>query len=197
MKCSSLVCRLLLLFAISPIAGTLLTSCKKNEVEVIKEPEVEVIKEPEAPKLSQVFQTQILKFLETGSKLNAATSEGLSYGAYSDMLNDVNGTFELSNTIWPEKFAPQAKESFREALASWNFAKELWTTKMQYPDLAGAYDIVNDSYPSMSDNFKALVLVKRDYDNDKHISYSEIPTCLTYSSACFEVGRKNLLSLLK
>ena len=187
--------RTVLQFALTVIVGAvILCSCQKKE------------KEPEAPELSQVFQSQIMKLLEDGTKLNAATSEGVSIRDYTGMLNDVNGAFELSSTMWPESFAPEAKDYLHEALQAWNFTKELWATKIEYPNQSGDSDIVAGTYREMSAKFRGTITTEKGsipsvIGDEPPITFTEVPfnkleACLGYASAEFESARKKLLEAL-
>lgn len=177
-------------FALTAIVGVvILCSCQKKE------------KEPEAPELSQVFQSQIMKLLEDGTKLNAATSESISIRDYTGMLNDVNGAFELSSTMWPESFAPEAKDYLQEALQAWNFTKELWASKIEYSEhLVGDIDIAEGSYREMSAKFQGAIPTEQ-WTNLAEIEYTivhynKLGSCLAYASAEFESARKKLLEAL-
>ena len=159
-------------------------------------------KEPEAPKISQIFQTQILKLLESSTKLNAATSEGISYRDFSSMLDEVNGSFELSETMWSDGFAPSAKEKFAEAIKVWNFTEELWASKIKYSDtVAGDMDIVSGTYRGMSHEFKTAIPTEKwtsPYGGATYdvIMFSKVSACMSYASDKFEAARKELLAAL-
>ncbi len=161
-------------------------------------------KKPEAPKLSAVFQSQIMKLLEVGTKMNSASSEGVSFSNLSDMLDDVNGAFELCETMWPEGFSTDARSSFEQALAGWNFTRKLWSVKIskaKYDFVIGAR-LDEISYEAMPDDFKALVSTEdvewtEDDKTDKQVNFDNISLCLTYSSSKFQLARKSLLEALE
>lgn len=179
--------------AFAPIV--LLSGCQEKKTEMAK---------PEAPKLSAVFQSQVMKLLEVGTKINSASSEGVSFASFNNMLEDVNGAFELCETMWPENFSTDAKTSFQQALAGWNFTRKLWGVKIS----DAKYDFKHGArmheipYEDMPDDFKALVSTEdcewtEDDKSDKQVNYDQISLCMSYSSAKFEEARKGLLAALK
>lgn len=159
---------------------------------------------PEAPKLSAVFQSQVMKLLEVGTKLNSASSEGVSFASFNNMLEDVNGAFELCETMWPEGFSNDARSSFKKTLAGWNFTRKLWENKIsnaKYDFVDGAR-LHNIPYEDMPEDFKELVPTEdvdwtEDDKTDKHVRFDKLSLCLTYSSLNFEIARKSLLEALE
>ena len=159
-----------------------------------------------APKVSQAFQSQVMKVLEDGTKLNAATSEGVSLRDYNEMLNEANGAIELCFTMWPESFDPEAKSHLQEALKAWNFTKELWVDKIKQPDQADAsYEaglflgLALGAYGETTDKFRAAFPIELWQKNGEAwpiINHNKLGACLAFASAEFESARKKLLETL-
>jgi hypothetical protein len=114
-------------------------------------------KEPEAQKISEFFQNQILKFLQSSSKLDAASSNGISKRDFTSILDDIRGDYELCTAMWHDGFAPHAKAAFQEALEAWDFTERLWSSKLKYPESESDADIYQSSYQNMSSDFKKAI----------------------------------------
>ncbi len=150
-------------------------------------------KEPEAPKLSDVFKSQIMKILESGTKLNAATSKGVTYQNFTAALNDVNGAIELADAMWPENFAPSAKQKLKDASDCWGFCSDLWNAKIQ--DNYKQYDLARnmDQYPK---ELRDGITLRTDGDGDKFVGNEQLGIGLAISSKMFEAARKEILAEL-
>lgn len=151
------------------ISAVMLTGCQKK------------------PEISELFQSQILKLLESSTKLNAASSEGVSYRDFSSMLDDVNGAFELSKNMWPNGFAPNAKAAFEEAAKVWNFTDDLWVSKIKNSDEEGDVVIYESTYTGMSSEFKEAIPSQKRFT-------SPPPEEIRAKIAEYEQGRDNALN---
>ncbi len=185
-----MICKLLLLCGIAYLPIVFFSSCQERKTEAAK---------PEPPKISAVFQSQVMKLLEVGTKLNSASSEGVAFASFNEMLEDVNGAFELCETMWPETFSTDAKNCFQRALEGWNFTRKLWAVKISGANNSMKLGALMSEVPyeDMPDEFKNLVTWESGVEGRRMINYDKISDCLSYSSALFEEARKNLLSALK
>jgi hypothetical protein len=136
-----------------------------------------------------------MKIMESGTKLNAATSAGVTYRDFTSAKNEVNGAIELAEAMWPEHFAPQAKKELVDASGCWTFCAKLWGQKIQYSDDSGSYSLPKemDQYPQALSDTIAITETKY----GKIIYWNQLGIALSVSSKKFEKAREQILAELK
>jgi hypothetical protein len=138
------------------------------------------------------LQSQILKVLETGSKLSTVINGGVDYRRFSSLVADFHGEVDMFISMAPDNFAEPELAKLREAGAAWNFAKELWGTNLENRQARHTSRVI-DSYNMMSEDFKNRVQVH----DSIYIRYADLPVCFAYASDLFEDARHSLLTYLR
>lgn len=140
--------------------------------------------------LSDVFKSAIDDFITAGSKLNAATGQGVSYLNYRDYYAEVGGAYELALASWPENFAPDAKEQFTKALWGWDLTGVMWEAKIQDEEILASHPRFNEF-----EQYGGDLLAKA--ETRIRITDDNIGLLLALASEQFEAGRDLLLPLLQ
>jgi len=95
------------------------------------EPEPEPTAVP-SPEVSDLFKSQSLKFIEEASKLKSMTKQGINFSEYSEQLTEVEGVYELLDSLWVEDFEVETQENIEKALEGWEWAKFLWGQRIEH-----------------------------------------------------------------
>src|SRR2546428_12583616 len=80
-----------------------------------KEIEKPKISAKEKPKISEIFKTELVQYLKDGGKLSTQSGEGINLFTLQSQLTDAKSTFDLLEATWPQAFAPDARESFKQS----------------------------------------------------------------------------------
>lgn len=166
---------------------TVFTSCENKQNEELEKTPVKL--------LSQVFQDQLMKLIEAGSKLNSATDEGVNYTGYTSMLSDVRGSYSLAETMWPEGFDTNAKALMAEAVSVWNFEGKMWNKKIARE--IWWYDSdAETALMQTPEDFRASITISN-IDGSKGINPDlEIGKGMAYAGEKFKEARAALLAAL-
>jgi len=84
------------------------------------------------PEPSDLFKSQALRFVEEASKLKSMTEHGVSFVEYSSQLSEVEGAYELLDSLWTEGFEVETQENIEKALEGWEWAEFLWDQKIEH-----------------------------------------------------------------
>ena len=151
---------------------------------------------PTVEPLSDIFKSAINDFITAGSKLNAATGQGVSYLNYRDYYAEVNGAYELALVSWPENFAPEAKELFTQAVLGWDLTGFMWSAKLndEAPPTAPDEQRYAEFEEYAGDYLQGFegTLSTRYFLTDENIGI-----LLSLASEQFEAGRESILPLLQ
>ena len=131
--------------------------------------------------------------LVAGSKLNAATGQGVSYLNYRDYYAEVGGAFDLALASWPDEFAPDAKLELLQAMLGWDLAGYMWAAQLD-KKLTLQYDPRQDEFIQYGGD--ALRTVAGSTGETVQIRDENIGALLSLASAHFETGRDLLLPLM-
>ena len=146
------------------------------------------------PKISQVFQSQLLKLLEAGNKLESSSSVGVNYPNFVAMLNDVRGSYSLIEKMWPEDFQLEAKVLIADSINVWNFEAALWSKKISREVLYLEDAILLVATPKgFQDLIETINLMGSPAINPD----TELGKGLTYSSMIFKVASTDLLKAIE
>ncbi len=156
------------------------------------------------PTVSDLFKTQALRFIEEANKLKSMTMEGVNFADYSAQLAEVNGVYELLDTLWLENFQVVTKENFELALESWDYAQLLWSLKIGKKD--------NPVEPNIN-HFKELMeyggdflrtdihpsnYIVKEYRGKTFLPFDEnISILFTVASEQFERAQPDLLEVIQ
>jgi hypothetical protein len=163
----------------------------------------------DSTEFSPIFQTQIMRVLQSGSKVNALASEGTDLNEFASAFKEMKGEAELGLVMWPESFSSKAKNDVIETISAWSFTCELWAKKNVFfaenynkPNYNGplytygAVDIM-EKYNQMSEKFKSQIPIEEAFeDQDKApcIRFDKIPKCIGIGSSSFEAARSEILA---
>lgn len=156
--------------------------------------------------LPEVFKSAINDFILAGSKLNAATGQGLSYLDYQDYYAEVGGAYELALASWPENFAPEAKEQFAQAFWGWDLTNFMWEAKINEEKPPSAPDVQRfDEFKEYAGDYLDVIVSASDVlsgsrspeDKGYYLSDDNISILLSLASDQFEAGRELMLPLLQ
>ena len=155
-------------------------------------------------------QSQVIKVIEIGSKLNSATEAGLSYSEFRSSVLEFVGALDLAVEMWPQDFSQSAKQGLLDSKKIWLFTKDLWADKVD----SSQYKTLNIRGMSQKQAERAiselpekarqtLLLSDGDYmrrkkeEGDKeidakHLSYGLIGTSLSLAGGDFVSARKEI-----
>ena len=175
------------------LAVFLLSACSSLEQTVEELEATDVPPTPTVEPLSDVFKSAISDFISVGSKLNAATGQGVSYLNYRDYYAEAGGAYDLAVASWPENFAPEARDEFDRAMWGWDLTGYLWNAR------------INDGpapKPSNDERYTEFIAYAGDELNGPSsnlilVTDSNISILLTMASEQFEAGRELVLPLLQ
>jgi hypothetical protein len=174
-----------------PVA-ILSTNNKVTEVEVKR---VEV---------SEMFRSQMLKFLESGSKMKALSEQGVSYNETRDALANVRAAWDMTRTMWPSDLNSTSTDFFEKSIKAWDSCLDLWKLKLEKKDMPTAPD--TNGFAAYKQQFgDDLVIAIYDssclveaYRGREHLPFDEnISALLGVGTTEFFVGRDLILQQIK
>jgi hypothetical protein len=83
-------------------------------------------KENQKPKISEIFKTQLIQFIENGSELDSKTTLGINVVQLSDYTSRLKGSLEILEMSWPESFCPNAIPFFKNSIKGYELALEMF-----------------------------------------------------------------------
>jgi hypothetical protein len=149
--------------------------------------------EPTAVPLPETFTSALNDFLSAGSKLNAATGQGVSYLDYRDYYAEAGGAYELALATWPDDFAAEAKDEFTKAMWGWDLTGVIWSAKID-DRLTLWDDPRKDEFTQYAGD--ALTEVNFGKGAGVQVSDKNISILLSMASEQFETGRDIILPLI-
>ena len=78
------------------------------------------------PKISEIFKTQIIQFIQNGGELSSKVSTGITEDKLSDLTSNLKSSLDLLEMSWPQNFTPDAKVFFEESIKGYILALNLW-----------------------------------------------------------------------
>jgi len=156
------------------------------------------------PKISDIFKTQLMKFLEEGAKTNAHVSQGVSYLELRGQVASARGAYDLLSATWPADLEVDCREDFKKSLEAWNLTLDLWALKIGEKDNPTEPNV--NGYAKFSAYSGGLLITKtygynhiiRRYRGKKYIPIDEnIRALLTMAGLSFNSGRDKILQALQ
>jgi len=154
--------------------------------------------------VSEMFRSQMLKFLESGSKMKALSEQGVSYNETRDALANVRAAWDMTNTLWPADLDSTSKDFFKKSINAWDSCIDLWKLKIDEKDMPTAPNV--NGWASYKQQF-GDDLVIRVYDSSyivehyrglEHLPFDEnISALLGVGTTEFFVGRDLILQHIK
>lgn len=144
-----------------------------------------------APRMSDDFKLKISDLLKEGSTLNALTEQGVSFVNFGEQLAITKGAFDLANSVWPEKYNPEAKDLFEKAFTGWNLALTLWNDKINKydnpvePDINRYQDFINYAGDSLIIDEHPSDFIVKAYQGKKFVTFDNIGILLSLASDYF------------
>lgn len=153
--------------------------------------------------IPDIFKTQIVKFLEDGTKINANSSgSGITLATLQESLINVQTSYEMSMAAWPEGFAETSKPKFDRAIKGWILLVELWKLKIQEkdeptePDVNGYQGYV-DYDPQLIQLTRGPGFIVKEYRGKKYFPFDKnVPILLSITGSLFAEGRKVVMQEL-
>ena len=169
-----------------------------NEIEKPK------ISAKEKPKISEIFKTELVQYLKDGGKLSTQSGEGINLFTLQSQLTDAKSTFDLLEATWPQAFAPDARESFKQSHKGYDLAIRLWKLKVNKSDEPSEPSINEwSSYIGYAENALAIETYSsdylvEDYRGKRYLPFHKnISVLLTIAGTHFNKGRKAVLRELE
>lgn len=156
--------------------------------------------------ISDPFRSQLMQFLSSASRLNAATETGVTKEALRSLISDTKGQFDLLQGLWPDAFCSDGKTDIQEAVKGWSYAAS---------DLGGGGSHHHDQrYTAFYSELAAYEKTNpfgiqfthyTEFEGDDIINlgdnlgekYNNMPNLLLIASKYFERGRQSILKALK
>jgi hypothetical protein len=115
------------------VSFTVLLSCSRQEqtpVQILNTnapPSVQAEQKLEPvvqTKKNDLFKNQLMQFLTSAYKLNAATEIGTSKDEMHDLFVETKGQFDLAQDLWPDDFCIEGKMDFEKAVEGWTIVNQ-------------------------------------------------------------------------
>jgi len=156
------------------------------------------------PKISEIFKTQLMKFLEEGAKTNAEASQGVSYLELREQVANTAAAYDLLSATWSTNFSVDCRKDFDKALQAWGLTLDLWNKKVNQKDEPTEPNI-NGYARYLAFGEKLLVIETHKWDylvesyrGKKYIPFDEnIRVLLTIAGVSFDSGRDKILRELQ
>lgn len=179
------------------LTGTLYTGCKQTSSPHLAPEKVET------PKVSDIFQSQMLKFLSDAGKLVALTQGNPTLTEIRNQLAEARASFDLLEATWPVGFAHEAQKQFQLSMNGYNLAVHLWDSKIRNVDEPVEPDTNNwKSYVAYAgDRLKVDVypsdFIVPEYAGKKYLPFAEnVVILLALANSQFNTGREDILQNL-
>ena len=181
----------------------LLVGCSS---EPIQEPTPTVVP---TPTLSDLFKTQVVRFVEEASRLKSITEQGVNFVEYSQQLSEIRSIYDILDSLWVDDFEVKTQENVQKAIESWECAYLLWDLKINYKLSINEHDSSNeyfqDVYGCGGDDLLLVDIDRIVMDKDTgerrralSIPYDEnISILLSVASDYFEVAQPALLQIIQ
>lgn len=160
-------------------------------------------------KVDESFKAQLMQVIQTGTKLKASTSSGISFNDYQKATAEFHASLELALVMWPDGFCPEGKKELLDAKKCWEYGSKLWGWKFESKRIFGGEDLglatkglegdQQSKIESLDQYPKALrdaVVVTID-GNLSYVTWDKIPVVLTVASKLFEQSRQKIMADLK
>lgn len=111
--------------------------------------------------ISDVFRTQLMRFVEQSQRISVSVSHGVSYRDLKNQVIDAESTYRILSASWPNNFAPDAGVEIEKAIEGWRLALELWSLEIEEESITGGrlYPGLHDSLcPPESDELYRQLL---------------------------------------
>jgi hypothetical protein len=157
------------------------------------------------PKVPDIFKTQLMKFLEEGTKTNAKASQGVSYLELREQMANTKAAYDLMSSTWPPTLAVDCRSDFEKALNGWNLTLYIWELKFKKSDEPTEPNINGyERYVAFA-GIDHLVLkvhesdfVVEEYRGKIYLPFDEnIPVLLAIAGSSFNEGRDKILKALQ
>jgi hypothetical protein len=152
--------------------------------------------------VSEMFRTQIEKFLEEGTKLTLMTEQGVNYVNFKNQLPSVMSPLDLAGANWPKGFPSDSLEFFNKALTGWQLVNGMWGFCVK--DVEIIYEISPSLYKQFAD-FEGDSLITAVYGDDqivvewrgkRYLPCENIGVLFGISTKAFDEGKELLLKEL-
>jgi hypothetical protein len=190
------------------LSSVFISACSSSAQATIPAPTVKPTNAPTPtvgkPIVPEVFKTQLMSFLEKGAKVNALTSQGVTYVELRQAVADMKASYDLVDSTWPSDFSTESRKNTQLAFNGWDMALALWKMKIDEsdnpvePDVNGykrflAYEgdqVVLETHPQ---NF-----IVKDYRGKKFLPFDEnISILLTIAGKYYDKAKVQLLEALQ
>ena len=157
---------------------------------------------PTQVSLPRSFVRNADNFINTATRLSAATNQGVNYEEFDGLLKEVHAMHDLVEATWPSGVAFDARDSFQSSILGWDLTLELWKREVNErfePAESDGYNFIKYlDYAGESLNIgkKPIKTIEGNYKNVRIIPFDNISVLMGLASQYFESGRTQLLPLL-
>ncbi len=156
------------------------------------------------PTVPEIFKTQLMKFLEEGSKTNAKASQGVSFMEYREQVANTKAAYDMISSTWPKTLSAECRGDFEKAIKAWNLTLNLWQMKINAsdepvePDVNGFAAFAELEGERLVTKFHGGGFPVWAYKNKKYLPFDEnIIVLLTIGGESFNSGRDKILKELQ
>lgn len=196
------------------IGVMLLSACGPSEAEIQEAISMTQTAQPTAtlrptatltptPELSDLFKSQITKFLEETTKLASLTSQGVNYVTYGNQVAEVQGIYELLSNVWPGDYEKETKENIDKALEGWRLALYLWSLKIGdkdnpvEPNINGYKDIIEYGGDNLTTDKHPATFIVENYRGKTFIPFEgNIGVLFTMASDYFDESKLVIIDMV-
>jgi hypothetical protein len=158
------------------------------------------------PSVPELFKTQLMKFIEEGTKACERSGQGVSYLELREQLASVKASYSLCKATWPKSLPQEMTADFDHAIRAWDLILDIWKDKLEYSwsDYQSTYQPPADGF-DIGEFEKYLILLVDDkgrqsrvVKGQKYLPWDEnISILLTVASDSFGKGRDKILAELQ
>jgi len=89
------------------------------------------------PSVPEMFKTQLMKFIEEGTKTCERSGQGVNYLELREQLASVKAAYSLCKATWPKSLRQEMTAEFDRSIAAWDLTLDIWKDKIDRPSRDG------------------------------------------------------------
>ena len=158
----------------------------------------------EAPKLSEIFRTQLLSYLKSAGRLASLTSQGVNIRDFAEQLATVRAELELLEQTWPTELQETALPRFKKSMGVYGLTLKLWNAKLDKkdeptePNINGWAAMLAAAGDDLEIQTFGNDYIVEEYRGKRYLPFDpNIGILMNVASREFFAGRGEILALLK
>jgi hypothetical protein len=153
--------------------------------------------------LPAIFVRQLTKFLDDSTRITGATSQGVAYRRFGDLLADARGSYDLVLSTWPAHIPTSSLDNFDKAFEGWDLVDDLWWMQINKKDNPVQPDINGFAhYLAYAGEFLVIAVhpnsfIVPEYRGKQYLPFDEnISALMSVARAYFDDGKEEALLII-